>query len=537
MTARFWISVRRTTGIALALLILIPAAASAASFQRVGQAPGGDDLAVIKGVPHVAFAAADGVHVSKLTSGNVWQPVGGTIRHTGGAVVGSPSLTSDPNGVPWVVWTEVDSSDTAQARVARYVNGSWQEVVGGARPINASQNPPDVPDSAFDPQIAIFGRRPYVAYIQDTVAEFTLDAVRLSADGSKWEHIAPPQISRPADPRIAVSGGHLYLAAEALFGPDIFFFRLNDAGTAWDEVGDPSGYQILGDLADVGGAPVLGYFGNPADESPLGLRAQVLGANEQWSQLDSAAATANGDEIFEPESVAGAGSVPYVSALAGPDESHRVIVSRFAGGAWEALASPSDAGADATNAVLAPGSTGGVWLLFGQSSNGTTTYYLDTLGAKLPADNPGGPVPSGLCANVVNGTAFSDRLFGTRRSDGIFGRNGNDTIRGRGASDCLYGGNGKDVLYGDRGNDFFRGGAGSDRIYGGPGNDDINGDRGNDRIYGGNGNEAIDAGRGNDVVDIARHGTDVVECGRGRDTAVISLEDGYRNCERVIVRR
>src|SRR5204862_3787535 len=109
MTARFWTNVGRMAGLALIAAVLVPAMASAASFQRVGPAPGGDDLAVIKGVPHVAYAASDGVHVAKLTSGNVWVQVGGAIRHASGFAVSSPSLTNDANGVPWLVWLEKDS--------------------------------------------------------------------------------------------------------------------------------------------------------------------------------------------------------------------------------------------------------------------------------------------------------------------------------------------------------------------------------------------------------------------------------------------
>jgi Ca2+-binding RTX toxin-like protein len=247
---------------------------------------------------------------------------------------------------------------------------------------------------------------------------------------------------------------------------------------------------------------------------------------------------------FNPQGLAGDGAVPYTAALFGSSPSRKVLVSRYGSGSWEGVPSPGDPAQDAISAQLAPGSTGGVWLLFGQATGSSKSWYLDSLGASIPAaggngsGTPSGPPEpaSGLCANSIQGTASADTLFGTSRSDSISGLGGNDILHGYAGSDCLYGGGGNDLAYGGRGNDFFSGGPGNDRLYGGPGNDDLNGGAGNDRIVGGRGGDQIDAGGGNDLIYVARDGADLVDCGPGRDTAVISLEDGYRNCERVILR-
>jgi hypothetical protein len=548
MTARFWTNVGRLIGIGLLLAALVPALASAASFQRVGPAPGGDDLAVINGVPHVAYATGGGVRVSKLTTGNVWVQVGGAIRHTNGAAVSSPSLTSDANGVPWIVWLERDSGGINQARVAKFTNGSWQEVVGGAKPINTDYGHPDEgPLSAFDPQIAIVNGRPYVVYIQDSPVEFILEAVRLNDAGTAWQHVAPQSHGRPAHPRIALSGGRLYLAVEDALVPGFYMYRLNSAGTGWEGLGNGTDiYQQVGDIADVGGSPVIGYSAERT-EDPQGteLRAQVLESNGQWTQLGAAAFSSGDYSTVDPQGVAGDGDVPYVSGLFGSD----LAISRFVDGGWEPIDSPS---ANATSALLQPGSTGGVWLLFGESSGGTTTYYLATLGATLPAGddpNPGPgpgpspgppeptPQPTGHCVKTINGTAAADRLTGTHLGDSLFGFGGNDTLIAYAGSDCLYGASGNDYLSGGKGNDFFSGGSGNDRLSGGDGQDDLNGNAGNDVISGGRGEDAIAAGSGNDRVDVTQQGADLVDCGPGRDTVVITPIDGYRNCEKVIIRR
>jgi RTX calcium-binding nonapeptide repeat (4 copies) len=536
MTGRFWTNVGRWVGLALLVAALVPAMASAAAFQRVGPAPGGDDLAVIKGVPYVTWAASNGVHVARLAGGNVWVPVGGAIRHASGrAVGGPPSLTSDANGVPWIAWTERDSNGTPQARVAKFSNGSWHEVVGGARPINIYVNPNQGPSGAYDPQIVFFKGVPYVVYIQDNPAEFVLDAVRLSSNGTKWNHISPQAPGRAENPRVAVSGGHLYIAGQDGLAAAFYVLRLNDAGTKWEQSdAAPDMSQPLGDIADVGGAPVLGYAAQSFEDQSSELRAQTLGSDGTWTQLDSAAATATDPNTgIDPQGVAGDGSVPYVSGLRGGE----LLVSRFTGGAWESIDSPS---ASAISAQLAPGSTGGIWLLFGERSGGTTTYYLDTLGATAPpTPAPGPPEPTPAedhCSRTVNGTPGNDRVTGTHLGDSLFGFGGNDALLGFAGSDCLFGGSGNDYLSGAAGNDYLSGGPGNDELRGGNGNDDLNGNAGNDVIVGGRGEDEIAAGSGNDRIYVAAQGADLVDCGPGRDTVVISRIDGVRNCERVIIK-
>jgi Ca2+-binding RTX toxin-like protein len=278
---------------------------------------------------------------------------------------------------------------------------------------------------------------------------------------------------------------------------------------------------------------VLGYSVRSFADGTTTLFAQALGSDGTWAQLGSGIAS-SGTGV-DPQGVAGDGSVPYVSGLRGGE----LLVSRFAGGSWESIDSPS---ASATSALLEPGSTGGVWLLFGESSGASTTYYLDTLGATLPAD--GGPVPgppepppSGHCARTINGTAGNDRVTGTHLGDSLYGFGGNDALLAFAGSDCLFGGSGNDYQSGAAGNDFLSGGPGNDELRGGSGDDDLNGGSGNDVIVGGRGEDTISAGSGNDRIYVAAQGADLVDCGPGRDTVVISRIDGYRNCEKVIIKR
>ncbi|MFL5928581.1 MAG: calcium-binding protein [Gaiellaceae bacterium] len=104
-----------------------------------------------------------------------------------------------------------------------------------------------------------------------------------------------------------------------------------------------------------------------------------------------------------------------------------------------------------------------------------------------------------VAAHTFSGTARTDRLSGTPA---------NDVLYGLGGADVLLGQKGNDVLYGGRGNDVLDGGAGADRLFGGPGNDTL---------------RARDGRR------------DLVDCGPGRDTAVVDRIDRVSGCE--LVRR
>ncbi|WP_414014602.1 calcium-binding protein [Limnohabitans sp.] len=64
--------------------------------------------------------------------------------------------------------------------------------------------------------------------------------------------------------------------------------------------------------------------------------------------------------------------------------------------------------------------------------------------------------------DVINGSAFSDRLAGFNGNDSIKGNSGNDWLEGWDGNDTLNGGNDNDTLDGGTGHDTLIGGAGND---------------------------------------------------------------------------
>jgi Ca2+-binding RTX toxin-like protein len=184
-------------------------------------------------------------------------------------------------------------------------------------------------------------------------------------------------------------------------------------------------------------------------------------------------------------------------------------------------------------------------------------------------------VVGGQGDDSINGREGNDRLFGNLGNDSINGWAGNDRIRGnegddslRGdvnragdrsskdhiwggpgadsifggdARDFLFGGADNDTINGEAGPDLQSGGAGDDTQRGGAGNDVIFANVGNDRTYGGSGNDQLwaltqkdtgaDGGdyvsgeQGRDVIRTRDLEADTVNCGPGRDTAILDQLD------------
>ncbi len=155
-------------------------------------------------------------------------------------------------------------------------------------------------------------------------------------------------------------------------------------------------------------------------------------------------------------------------------------------------------------------------------------------------------------ADIVFGLSGDDRIEGGRGGDTIhadgacparakdpaacdqLGGSGNDTIEGNAGDDNIGGARGNDKISGGGGLDNIQAGSGKDTINAGDGNDTVAGEGGADRITGGAGTDDLIAGAGNDTVYARDSRRDRVDCGTGRDTAVVNSNDKVaRNCERV----
>lgn len=178
----------------------------------------------------------------------------------------------------------------------------------------------------------------------------------------------------------------------------------------------------------------------------------------------------------------------------------------------------------------------------GGLADGSLYHYRlvaeNTRGARQGADatfrTSDPPVtPAAPCSSTIRGTRAANTLRGGRPGERILGLAGNDRIFGRGGPDCLVGGAGRDLLNGGGGNDRLGGGSGDDALKGGSGADRLGGGSGADTLIGGRGKDSHRAGAGNDTINAADGKRELVDCGRGSDTARVDRGDRVRGCETV----
>ena len=200
---------------------------------------------------------------------------------------------------------------------------------------------------------------------------------------------------------------------------------------------------------------------------------------------------------------------------------------------------------------FAPGAPGGRTATVSIPSNASGSPHVVTLFGRGAEPGTPGPRP-GRCANLKTGTAVAETLTGTALGDNLLGLAGNDVLNGLGGDDCLTGGRGNDrlngagggdTLKGDAGNDVGSGGSGADSLTGGSGRDRLSGgaaadkltgSSGNDTLSGGSGKNTYSGGSGKDTINARNKVRETIDCGTGRDVAVVDRRDKVkRNCERV----
>lgn len=176
-----WLAWREDDGVNFEIRVAHPNAAGTDWDEVVGGASpvnrdpaqdgGHPSLTALGGVPYVAWDEAEPsgrqVRAARLNgAGTDWvEVVGGTspINHDPARLAFDPTLIGI-DGVPYVSWRELDEAGDVQLRAARLgADGAgWQEIVGGARPIDVA---PGV-DASF-PDMAAVGGIPYVTWLED----------------------------------------------------------------------------------------------------------------------------------------------------------------------------------------------------------------------------------------------------------------------------------------------------------------------------------------------------------------------------------
>ena len=271
------------------------------------------------------------------------QPVGGPspVNHAkdeSNLGARMPSLTVI-GGVPWVAWQEFGGNGFSQIRVSRLAASgtAWEEVVGGASPINRVST-----RNAHSPSLTSMGGVPYVAW-EEGGAIFVS---RLNAAGTAWEAVGGPgAVASGHGPSLVPVAGVLHVAANGPGGTQVR--RLSAAGTAWEPVGGgstqtrpgtPNFYDAT--LASIDGVPWVAWVVEDGNNFEL-VVTRLNSAGTGWEEVATAQSPINHSpdgEAYDPQ-IASVGGIPYVVwAEHKFDHGFEIRVSRLNAGAtpaWE----------------------------------------------------------------------------------------------------------------------------------------------------------------------------------------------------------
>jgi hypothetical protein len=297
-------------------------------------------IADVAGTPWVTWAEGitqtdQEIRVARLSpDGSSWQRVVDTThpinndQSDGNA--NTPTLGSDGGQRPYVSFAEndpgsgsfINNGRAPQAIFVKRLNDAgtaWETVGGGA------VSDPAV-DAAF-PRLAMVGGVPWLTYFQVTIVGnspvLVIQTAHLSDDGQSWVHV--PVVSRASfndfdNPAIAAVAGRPVVALGDRNGGSthrIRVFRLNDAGTGYDELGGGPASSSAADasgasLTDIGGAPWVSWHERGGQSGGQLVRAARLNGSS-WQQVGTAANDSGSHDAGVGPVLASVNGFPWVA--------------------------------------------------------------------------------------------------------------------------------------------------------------------------------------------------------------------------------
>jgi hypothetical protein len=365
----------------------------------------------------IAAAAVVGLMAAPGIAQAAWnQPVGGAspINQAAGEFAGQPHVT-EIGGVPYVAWHESDGTNT-EIRVARLnaAGTAWEQVVGGASPINNDPN-----QDAREPRMIGIGGVPYVAWREQDGTNLEIRVARLNAAGTAWEEVVGGASPINQDPSrnavvtgLTAAGGVPYVTwyEDTATNHQVHVARLNAAGTAWEQMGlinqDPAREATQATLATIGGVPHVAWIEHDGTNFEVRV-ARLNAAGNAWVQVvGGASPIQNPAQFAQSPSLTGIGGVPYVAWVEHDGTNGEVRVARVngAGTAWEqVVGGASPINQDSTLTPQAPKLTsiGGVPYVAWQSLEGSPPHMVVRV-ARLNAAGTAWEQPVGGATSPIN---------------------------------------------------------------------------------------------------------------------------------------
>ncbi len=339
---------RRLAFAALALIcaaagLALAAAGAHASFHTVDGTLNVDSsrsaedarIADVGGAPYVVWSeptqVTGGLVFVKRFDGASWVPVGGALNFDATKGAGHAGITS-VGAAPFAAWQETDGT-RFQIRAARFDGTSWV-------PVGASLNV-DTNQAATAPSIASVGGVPYVAWGESitTPNDYQIDVKRLNANGTTWDSVGTPLNVSAAQPGFAPSiadvGGVPYVTwYEGTTARQVYVKKFN--GSAWVSAGSGSlNVDATKDatnprIAAIGGVPYVAWEEQDSSAGQVWVK-RFDGTN--WVAVGSSLNTDPARPASSP-SIAGVGTIPYVSWSDGATGISTVRAARFDGTSW-----------------------------------------------------------------------------------------------------------------------------------------------------------------------------------------------------------
>jgi hypothetical protein len=403
---------------------------------------------------------------------------------------------------------EQEQDNFWRVRVARWdpADARWVEIAPNSMINRVDSGADRALFSAHQVKVVFFGEGLlHVLFRQDNPSAFELGHVRLGGDPNNWDRMNVPQHRvEPYNVTAYSNGGDLFAGVWGF--PDSVFVDHWTAQGTWEQVGGLASVQEGPDPVRAAGPFALAEHDGALHalwrrhDGDLSVSRFDDGS---WSRVGGGVAAS-----FNMRSMRHIGGRLYVAF-------EHILADAYSarytedGVSWDTRAFPFGEGQPVLTGVN--GVPHGAYI---DASAGNRLRVARLDGIKpIGTDDHDDSEPA--CGRDVYGTRNNDRLTGTAGRDSMHGFRGNDTIRGLNGYDCLFGHEGNDRLEGGDGDDILDGAAGSDRIISGPGFDTVR------------------AGAGDDVVDSRGRGWDTIDCGPGRDRALVGDLDVVRNCERV----
>ncbi|NRD54847.1 hypothetical protein D7Y15_09920 [Corallococcus sp. AB030] len=297
--------------------------------------------------PVIAWAESDGtsknIHVARWT-GTAWSMLGGGLSGLAGAGTDAtqPTLLIDSANRPVVAWHEESGSGANVSLFARRWTGTvWESL-------------PSIPPHSGDFEISAPSLAAelngvlhlYALNGDEGIAE--IGHYQLSVGGQSWTRTVIPR--PPESPRVysfstAASASSLYVAYSIL-DTSTYDGRVV-IGVAENE-SNPMGGGVIGNASwspsiavDSNGRPWVAWAESPSNPTSDGQIQWARWEGTKWTSPESISASSTGNT--DPTLAMSTGN-PYVLAWSGIIGAERnILVSRWMGGNWQAVAQPLNA--------------------------------------------------------------------------------------------------------------------------------------------------------------------------------------------------